>query len=630
MDGGRGLDDDPGAGRGLAEFRHPGHGLERPLAHAVVGKAEKRLRREDADEPDTGHPGLVGQELGRDQYGEPPLGKIAKDPFPFLPSWRRVGVEARHRGAGEQGLELLLQRLGPGPAPEDEAAAAGRAAGPGSQRGAAIMADECLVLFVVDERDVAAPAARHAAAGRARQGGGVAAPVEEKDDRLVALQAGRDPEPELPREKRGVGPVVDPRDGCALRRPAELDQRARPRGRLMGLHGRPGRAEDDDRALGQPPEPGAAPGVIGGAFGLNIGLLMLVVDDDEGQRARREEERGAGPRDQGRAAAPEAPPGGFLLLLGHPAMEDRGRPAEFRLEAIGELPGQGDLRDEEERPPGPAQRPSDEVPVGGRERRPGAVEAERPEPPRFDRRLDRRQCPRRRAAGAEVERKLPWAGPGAGLRGTRRPGRRLAHLEELLRLHPGEERSHILQSSPSLQKERAPPPGLSEEERGQGLFPGPESLPLEGRPAGLRQDDRHFFFEGQGRRQGGLEDLPPGRMELGAEGPGEGQETRVPERIFVQDLGDLLELEPLGGRFGARGDDEPYLVLSAERSADTASRPDLVIEAVRDGIEEGLAERQGKDDADVGAHFLPRRDITFCMSSQTMRRSSRFPSFLMR
>ena len=77
-------------------------------------------------------------------------------------------------------------------------------------------------------------------------------------------------------------------------------------------------------------------------------------------------------------------------------------------------------------------------------------------------------------------------------------------------------------------------------------------------------------------------------------------------------------------------DDEPDLVPAAERGPDPASRPGFVPQAVRHRVEEGLAEGQGEDDAGGEAHFLPRRDITFCMSSQTMRRSSRLPSFRMR
>ena len=50
-------------------------------------------------------------------------------------------------------------------------------------------------------------------------------------------------------------------------------------------------------------------------------------------------------------------------------------------------------------------------------------------------------------------------------------------------------------------------------------------------------------------------------------------------------------------------------------------------QALGDGVEEGLVEGQGEDDPGEDGHFLPRRAMTFCMSSQTMRLSSRLPSF---
>ena len=48
---------------------------------------------------------------------------------------------------------------------------------------------------------------------------------------------------------------------------------------------------------------------------------------------------------------------------------------------------------------------------------------------------------------------------------------------------------------------------------------------------------------------------------------------------------------------------------------------------VGDGVEKGLVEGQGKNDPGEDGHFLPSRTMTFCMSSQTMRLSSRLPSF---
>ncbi len=47
---------------------------------------------------------------------------------------------------------------------------------------------------------------------------------------------------------------------------------------------------------------------------------------------------------------------------------------------------------------------------------------------------------------------------------------------------------------------------------------------------------------------------------------------------------------------------------------------------LRNGVEEGLVEGQGEDDPGEHGHFLPRSVMTFCMSSQTMRFSSRLPS----
>ncbi len=87
---------------------------------------------------------------------------------------------------------------------------------------------------------------------------------------------------------------------------------------------------------------------------------------------------------------------------------------------------------------------------------------------------------------------------------------------------------------------------------------------------------------------------------------------------------------PAGGGATPQATMKPVLALPAEGGQDPAPRPGLVLEGRGDGVDEGLVERQGKDDADEGAHFLPRRAITFFMSSQTMRRISRLPSFRMR
>ena len=196
----------------------------------------------------------------------------------------------------------------------------------------AVVADQPVPGLVIDHGDVAAGAARGPAAGPANDLGGVAPAIKEEDDRVALLQAGPDASLELPGDDRGVPGMLDDRHRGPPRLQAGLDEESPPPRLEHGLDRGPGRAEHGHRALGAGPQDRSAAGVVGRAFGLDEGLLLLAVQGYQAQPPGFEEERRAGPGDQGRPPAPQGAPSLLPLPLGHPAVEDDGLPAVIRFE----------------------------------------------------------------------------------------------------------------------------------------------------------------------------------------------------------------------------------------------------------------------------------------------------------
>jgi hypothetical protein len=273
-------------------------------------------------------------------------------------------------------------------------------------------------------------------------------------------------------------------------------------------------------------------------------------------------------------------------------------------------------------PDGPAyQRLVGRPPVGG-----GAEKIPRPRPPVGQGPLDRRQdafvLHRFREGQAELDGGLAFAGLGrrGGLDGL------LTDLDEPRPLHPGDEAVDVRDARPPYQEQGAPamgrePQGLADEARLR-----PHALGLEGLPPRFGQDDRDLGPGRERRRERGLEHLAPRGVEFSAQTSGEGQEAFVAEGPVVEDLDQLLDLDAGGRRLGRDLDDEAVLPARPERRDDPRSRPGQGLLVLGHGIEKGLVERQGEDDAGEEGHFPPRSTMTFCMSSQTMRLSSRLPS----
>ena len=78
---------------------------------------------------------------------------------------------------------------------------------------------------------------------------------------------------------------------------------------------------------------------------------MLLVDDDEAEIGEGQEERRARPDHDARFAAGDGAPDALALALGEPRVPFGGPRAEARREAVEELRGQRDLRQQHQRLP---------------------------------------------------------------------------------------------------------------------------------------------------------------------------------------------------------------------------------------------------------------------------------------
>ena len=77
-------------------------------------------------------------------------------------------------------------------------------------------------------------------------------------------------------------------------------------------------------------------------------------------------------------------------------------------------------------------------------------------------------------------------------------------------------------------------------------------------------------------------------------------------------------------------DDDADNRLPSERGLDPHSGAGPAGQGFRDGVRVIAEQRPRKRDVDEQGYSPRRKAITFCMSSQTIRFSSRFPSFLTR
>ncbi len=217
---------------------------------------------------------------------------------------------------------------------------------------------------------------------------------------------------------------------------------------------------------------------------------------------------------------------------------------------------------------------------------------------------------------------------GAG-RGLGRPdgGRGLPLDGDVARLlHPGDEAGDVAAPELSPQRQRAPALRRARQRLGQNPGLGAHGRLLQRLAPGRGQDDGDLGPLRERRGEGGLEDIAPRGVEFGAQAAGELEEALVPEGPVVEDLDELLDLDPGPGRLRRERDDEAVLPARPERGDDARARPGGGAEGLGNGVEEGLVEGQRKDDPGEHGHFLPSRTMTFCMSSQTMRLSSRLPS----
>ncbi len=183
-----------------------------------------------------------------------------------------------------------------------------------------------------------------------------------------------------------------------------------------------------------------------------------------------------------------------------------------------------------------------------------------------------------------------------------------------------------------------PPPGQE-----LGPFAGPDSASdlRGGRGDGrgrlkveLELFDLHAPFFGRPplERRGGVrrqgqpkEGTPPGGL-FGGQFPGERENGKRKGRRFVQDGGDLLDRRFAGGRLVVNAYGDADSGLPAERSPHPDARPNPSGQGRRDRVSIAAEERPRKRDVDEQGHFPPRKAITFCMSFQTIRLISRFPS----
>src|SRR5262245_16401085 len=165
--------------------RHLGEQLERPLGGAKVGKVERDVGVEHADQRDSREIESLGHHLGSEQdvglaareRGQDGLGPLA------LP--RHIGVEAQHAGFGERACQLAFGALRSRAGETEELAPAARALTARRFLVIAIVAAPGAGLEVERERDVAVRTGGNEAADATLGVVGVTAAVEEQD-RLLA------------------------------------------------------------------------------------------------------------------------------------------------------------------------------------------------------------------------------------------------------------------------------------------------------------------------------------------------------------------------------------------------------------------------------------------------------------
>ncbi len=131
-------------------------------------------------------------------------------------------------------------------------------------------------------------------------------------------------------------------------------------GVLPALEARGGAPEDDGAPRVAPSDHREVPGVVAHALLLLVGIVVLLVDHDEPQRPEGREDGAPGAHRHVRGALPDTAPLTEALGSRELAVEHRHALAEACREAVEELRGQRDLRDEHEHLPAGGQCPRGE------------------------------------------------------------------------------------------------------------------------------------------------------------------------------------------------------------------------------------------------------------------------------
>ena len=342
-----------------------------------------------------------------------------------------------------------------------------------------MMAQQAAAQPVADQPGAAVRAAQAMAAGAAQGERGEAAPVEEQQ----SLLAGRERRPRAPPAGRApasrraaagraagrpaptAGIAAPPwRAGSSSARPAAAAPAADPSHPPGGLERRRRRDQDRRAALEARPRDRHLAAVIGDPVLLLEARVVLLVDHDQPERGKRQEQGRAGADHDPLAAFGDAPPGAPARGRAELGVPERRRPAEALGEALEQLRGERDLRQQDQRPA-----------PGGEHRRhrleidrglAGAGHA-----------FEQRHAMAARDAGAERLR-------GLGLRRRERRRPAIGHRRRLGRLGQGRRRSAAPPApSPGRRRRRPRPGGRSRPRCARGR---PRAPPAPG--AGRRSD----------------------------------------------------------------------------------------------------------------------------------------------
>ena len=332
--------------------------LERALAGARIARTEAEVGIDHADEIELGEVVSLGDELRADHD----VDLAVLDRFELgahaLHRGHQVAREHQHALFGKEAADLFLEPLDARPAGDEGVRRlALRAVRRARRVEAAVMADERALEAVLDQPGVAVRAVEPEAAGAAERERRIAAPVQEQQRLLAALQRGvhrfGKPRRDETAARRAFAAQIDWLDhrlGIAAKALRQREPAVAPASRVDdGLDGgRRGREHDRDVGDARTHHRHVAR-VIMRAVLLLVDRVVLLIDHDQAEVGVREKQRGARADHDAHPARGDRRPGARALAGAELGMPFGRTHAEALREAVEELRRECDLGQEHQR-----------------------------------------------------------------------------------------------------------------------------------------------------------------------------------------------------------------------------------------------------------------------------------------